>query len=86
MKKLLKNNIKLFVGIIIGLVLAGTTVYAATIYYQGSNVGYDNSATQFKDYNNQDVEDVQTALDELYHMASNCSSRPDTPFELGNYF
>ena len=86
MKKWIKNNTKLFIGIIIGLILTGTSVYAATIYYNGINVGYDNSTTGFKDSNNQDVKDVQTALDELYTLASNCSSGLNTPFELGNYF
>lgn len=51
----------LILGIIIGLVLAGTGVYAA-ILYQSSEVGYDNSNSGLTSQN------VQDALDELYQQ------------------
>ena len=51
---------ELVVGIIIGAVLAGTSVYyAATIYYDSVNVGYDNTSTGLAS------DTVQDALDEL---------------------
>ena len=60
MVKISKIKIKSFlIGIIIGLVLAGTGVYAA-IMYQSSEVGYDNSNSGLTSTN------VQAALDELY--------------------
>ena len=70
MKKI-KNNLKNIIAFIIGIILASTTVYGATIVLQGSNVGYDNTNSGFKDSNNNDVENVQTAIDELYTKASN---------------
>ncbi len=51
----------LLCGILIGLVLAGTGVYAA-IMYQSSEVGYDNSNSGLTSTN------VQAALDELYEQ------------------
>ena len=54
----------LILGIIIGLVLAGTGVYAA-IMYQSSEVGYDNSNSGLESTN------VQDALEEVYDLAQN---------------
>ena len=51
----------LLCGIVLGLVLAGTGVYAA-IMYQSSEVGYDNSNSGLSSTN------VQAALDELYEQ------------------
>ena len=57
------NNMKytkLVIGIIIGVIIAGTSVYyAATIYYDSINVGYDNTVSGL------DSTNVQDALDEL---------------------
>ena len=83
MKKWLKDKKKFFIGILIGMILAGTTAYAATILYQGINVGYNNSGTHFKDKNNNNVEEVQTALDELYDLKKTV---PNTIFNIGDYF
>lgn len=60
MKKFLKNNLKLFVGIFIGIVLSIGTSYAATILFNADEVHYDNSTSGMKST------DVQAALDELY--------------------
>ena len=73
----LKYNIKVIVAFIIGIILSGTGVYAATIYFEGSNVGYDNTSSGFVDSNGNPVEDVQTALDELYKKV--------TTFKVGDY-
>ena len=57
--KSIKKNFKLIIAFSLGLVLAGTGVYAAnTIYYK--NVTYDNSNSGLSSVN------VQDALDELY--------------------
>ena len=53
----------LLCGIVLGLVLAGTGVYAA-IMYQSSEVGYDNTNSGLASQN------VQDALDELYGSQS----------------
>ena len=64
MKKNSKRDIKLIIiGIVLGLVLASTGVYAA-IMYQSSEVGYDNSNSGLTSQN------VQDALDELYDSRS----------------
>ena len=58
-KTILKSNLILIIGIIIGLLLC-TSVYAATIYYNGIEVAYDNTNSGLAST------DVQGALDELY--------------------
>lgn len=60
MKKFLKNNLKLFVGIFVGIVLSIGTSYAATILFNADEVHYDNSTSGMSST------DVQAALDELY--------------------
>ena len=74
---IIKSNKVLLVIVI--LLVTIPTVYGATILFQANEVGYDNSETGFKDSNNEDVEDVQTALDELYAKASSCSIRNICP-------
>lgn len=64
MKKLIKSNIKLIIGILIGMVLSITTVYAATILFASNQVGYDNTSSGMSATN------VQDALDELYTKAN----------------
>jgi hypothetical protein len=60
MKKLLKNEKLTFtLGIILGLMIASTAVYAASTIFS-SNVTYDNSNSTLESTN------VQDALDELY--------------------
>lgn len=62
LKKFLKNNLKLFIGFVLGSLLSGFTVYASTIYYNGENVGYDNTTSGMT------ADNVQDALDELYSL------------------
>ena len=57
--KFLKRNIKLFVGIIIGVLIAGGIVYAATI--NAREVDYTTSK-------NGEVSTVEQALNDLYNM------------------
>ena len=57
--KFIKNNYKFLIGVIVGLLLPGTGVYAANTIYS-KNVTYDNSNSGLSSVN------VQDALDELY--------------------
>ena len=57
--KFIKNNYKFLIGVIVGLLLSGTGVYAANTIYS-SNVTYDNSNSGL------DATNVQDALDETY--------------------
>ena len=63
--KYIKSNVKLVIGIIIGMVLPITTVYAATILFASNQVSYDNTTSGLSSTN------VQDALDELDTMAAN---------------
>ena len=63
-KSIIKNNSKLLLGIIIGIAISGTGVYA-TILYASSDVGYDNTGSGMSATN------VQDALDELYTKSQN---------------
>ncbi len=56
---MIKKNYKLIVGIIIGAILTGTTVYAATII-SSINVGYSNESSKLV------ADNVQDAIDETY--------------------
>ena len=57
--KILKKNYRFIIGIVIGILLTGTSVYAANTIYS-KNVTYDNSNSKLSSSN------VQDALDELY--------------------
>ncbi len=61
---MLKKNYKLIVGIIIGAILTGTTVYAATII-SSINVGYSNESSKLV------ADNVQEAIDEVYDKSFN---------------
>lgn len=63
-KEIFKNNLKIVIAFILGIIISGTTVYAATILYNANQVGFDNSDTSLSST------DVQGALDELYTKAN----------------
>jgi len=71
MKTFIKNNLKTILAFIIGIVISGGVVYASSIL--ASTINYDNSRSGLKDNNDNDVEDVQTAIDVLYDKAINTS-------------
>ena len=52
---ILKKNIKLFVGLIIGILIAGTTVYATTYLFESEDVNYDNTSSELESNNVQDA-------------------------------
>ena len=58
--KFIKGNYKFLIGVIVGLLLSGTGVYAANTIYS-KNVTYDNSSSGLSATN------VQDALDETYN-------------------
>jgi len=64
MKKLFKNNIKVIIALILGLVIAGSVgVYAYVI--SASDVSYDNSTSGLE------ADNVKDALDDLYSKIEN---------------
>ena len=69
MKKVIKNNYKLIIGIIIGLVISVSGVYAATAIIQSKEVNYDNSSSHGS-YTN-----VQDSIDELYERSGLTKSK-----------
>lgn len=79
MKKLIKSNIKLIIGILIGMVLSITTVYAATILFASNQVSYDNTTSGLSSTN------VQGAIDELYTRA-NTWINPNNNFGTPQYY
>ena len=60
MKKI-RKNLDLFIIYIIGIIISCSTVFAATILYQSSETGYDNTNSDLTSDN------VQDAIDELYN-------------------
>lgn len=67
MKKALKNNAKLLIGLIAGILVVTTTVYAE-IKMASSDVLYDNTTSGLTKTNAQD------AIDELKAKVNNCKS------------
>ena len=59
MKRVIKNNYKIIIGILIGVLLSVTTVYAVEAYIESSKVTY----------NNHNKENVEEAIDELYEKS-----------------
>lgn len=62
-KKIIKNNVKVFVGIIIGTMVTGTGVYAATVI-NASDVSFKNASSEMTSTN------VQGAIEELNTKAT----------------
>ena len=65
MKKFIKNNIKVIIAFILGLIISSGGVYAATIIFASDEVGYDNTNTNLQ-INNVAVDNVQDAIDAIY--------------------
>ena len=61
MKERIKGNIKLIIGIIIGMICSGVTVYAS-YQYVASEVSYSPANKNWK------VESVEEALNDLYEQ------------------
>ena len=61
MKRIIKNNYKIIIGILIGILLSVTSVYAIDAYIESNKVSYDNKSTK--------KDNVQEAIDELYERS-----------------
>ncbi len=61
MKRIIKNNYKIIMGIVIGILLSVTSVYAVDAYIESNKVTYDNKYTK--------KDNVQEAIDELYERS-----------------
>ncbi len=61
MKRIIKNNYKFILGIIVGLIISITTVYAVDAYIESNKVSFDNKHTK--------TNTVQDAIDELYERS-----------------
>ena len=68
MKNFIKNNI---MGFIIGGILFGSIGAVSAYNMFANNIGYDNTYSQLKKSDNQDVENVQDAIDILYNKINN---------------
>ncbi|MCI8347438.1 MAG: hypothetical protein HFJ12_05805 [Bacilli bacterium] len=75
MKKIIKKNYKIILGIIIGGIISGVGVYAATMI-SSSNISYDNSKSGLTSTN------LNGAIDELYEKAKKLSNSGDKPCKL----
>ena len=76
-KSFFKNNIKLFIGIIIGVVVSGFTVYGATIIFDSDEVGFDNTNANLT-LNNASVDNVQDAIDAIYIKTTGIQTQLNT--------
>ncbi len=63
MKKVIKNNYKFILGMILGLVVSVSSVYAVEAYIESNKVSYDNSKS------NGSYKEVQSSIDELYERS-----------------
>ena len=78
-----KKNYKILIGLVIGIFISITTVYAATYLGSGSDLTYDNSSSGL------DATTAQDAIDELYEYKKCpkkflCIKKKDT-LALGDY-
>ena len=74
--KIIKNNIKLVIGLIIGVLISSGVVYALSI--SGSNVTFNNAGVSGATATN-----VQGAIEELYGKAANAG--PTCAVKMGDY-
>ena len=84
-KNIFKKNVKLVIGLVIGLAVSGTIfVYADTILYNGTQVSYDNTDVAIEKSAGVNVANVQEAIEALYQKAENAG--PPCALKLGDYF
>ena len=71
MKRFIKNNLKVFVTLIIsGIVFTGIGVYAASQYF-AKDITFTPTNENFKKENGELIDNVEDALNELYSMTNN---------------
>ncbi len=82
--KLLRNNKKLILGIMIGLVLSSIGVYATSeILFQSSQVSFDNTRANLTKSNGDPVETVEEAVEALARNVTPICN--NSPFQVGDY-
>ncbi len=64
MKKVIKNNYKFILGMILGLVVSVSSVYAVEAYIESNKVSYDNHNKEITSKDN-----VQESIDDLYERS-----------------
>ncbi len=64
MKKVVKKHYKIVIGLIIGILISATVVYAAQTVLMGNEISYDNGTSHGTSNN------VQGAIDDLYDKVS----------------
>ena len=83
MIKIIKNNSKIIIAFIVGLIFSGVAVYATTYAFAGNNVSFDNTTANLTKQNGDPVETIQDALEAIYRkVPQTCSN---SPFHLGDY-
>ena len=80
-KNFFKKNIKLLIGIPLGIMISGIGVYAATILYGANEVSFDNTTSNLTLESGEIVDNIQEALEALNEKADNAGCA----FKLGNY-
>ncbi len=64
--KLLKNNKEVILGLLLGILLTGSTVYANNLSFTAKEIAYDNTESGLTKTN------VQDAMDELCEKSKSC--------------
>ena len=83
MIKIIKNNSKIIIAFIVGLIFSGVAVYATTYAFAGNNVSFDNTTANLTKQNGDPVETIQDALEAIYRkVPPTCSN---SPFQVGDY-
>lgn len=71
MKNFIKNNLKVFVAIMITTIIVGSvSVYAASQYF-AKDITFTPTNENFKKENGEPIENVEDALNELYNQKNN---------------
>ena len=71
MRRFIKNNLKVFVAVIIsGIVFTGIGVYAAS-QYLARDISFTPTNENFKKENGESIDNVEDALNELYNQKNN---------------
>lgn len=80
-KEFTKRNLKVIVAFIIGIMISGVGVYAATILYNANEIVYDNTNVAIEKSAGVNVANVQEAIEALYEKAEG-----PCKLKLGDYF
>ena len=79
-QKFIKTNIKILLGIIIGVLISGSVVFAATIVIDASQVTYNNSNTSLTSTNIKDVlDELYTKSNSSYYLLKKYKTLSETP-------